>query len=141
MNEALGWIGQFFETIALFVPRRVIIRATEGAIKWKYGKNVIKLGPGIHWYWPIVTDFEKIAVARQTLNLPTQTLFTSDQQQVVVSAVITYRINDIILAIGEKNWDLDETLKDTSQAAVVEVITKMTQKNYKRVLIIQLLSN
>lgn len=123
---ALDWIGQFFETLALFVPRRVIVRATHRAVKWRYGKHVFELTPGIHWYWPFVSEIENHPVARQTVSLPTQTLFTKDQKQIVVGAMLTYRISDIVLAIGERNFDFFETMRDTSQSAIVDVISTMT---------------
>jgi regulator of protease activity HflC (stomatin/prohibitin superfamily) len=124
--SAFDWISQFFEMLALFVPRRVIVRATERGIKWKSGRKVVELTPGIHWYWPFTTDIEKMPVARQTMNLPDQALFTKDQHQVVVGAVVTYRITNIVLAMGEKNWDIEATLQDTSQSAVVDVISRLT---------------
>jgi len=125
MSGALDWINQFFETIALFVPRRVIVRATHRGIKWKRGRQVLELAPGVHWYWPFLSEVENHPVARQTISLPTQTLFTRDQKRVAVGAVVTYRIRDIVLAIGERNWDFNETMRDTSQSAVVEVISTL----------------
>lgn len=126
MSGALDWISQFFETLALFVPRRVIVAAPEQGVKWRYGCHVMALGPGIHWYWPFVSRVEVMATARQTMELEDQTLFTSDRHQVVVSAVVTYAIADIVLAIGAKNYDIEDTLADTSRAAVVDVVSKMT---------------
>src|SRR4051812_4540810 len=114
MNGALDWIGQFFETLALFIPRRVIVRATHRGIKWKWGSTVLELAPGIHWYWPFVSEVENHPIARQTISLPTQTLFTKDHKQVAIGAIVTYRISDIVLAVGEKNYDFYETMRDTS---------------------------
>jgi regulator of protease activity HflC (stomatin/prohibitin superfamily) len=126
MNGALDWIGQFFESVALFVPRRVIVRATHRGIKWKRGKHVCELVPGVHWYWPFLSEVENHPVARQTVSLPTQTLLTKDDKQVVVGAIVVYRINDVVLAIGERNYDFYETMRDISQSAIVEVITHLT---------------
>jgi regulator of protease activity HflC (stomatin/prohibitin superfamily) len=69
---------------------------------------------------------DQIVVARQTLNLPTQTLMTRDKQQIIVGAFVVYNIKDAVQAIGERNWDVESTVGDITQAAIVEEITKRT---------------
>jgi regulator of protease activity HflC (stomatin/prohibitin superfamily) len=48
---------------------------------------------------------------------------SKDGKQVVAGGVVVYSINDIVKAIGERNYDVDDTINDISQAAIVEVIT------------------
>jgi regulator of protease activity HflC (stomatin/prohibitin superfamily) len=126
METIFGLFGRILEAVLSFVPRMVIVRATHNAVKWKRGKHPRAVPPGLTVYWPLVTDMDQIVVARQTLNLPTQTLMTSDQKQVIVGAFVVYRINDVVQAIGERNWDVESTLGDITQAAIVEEITKRT---------------
>lgn len=121
---AFEWVGQIVEYVLKIVPRLVLIRATHRGIKWRLGKKVFELKPGLHMYWPLITDMETVVVARQTLNLPTQVLLTKDRQQIVVGCLIVYRIKDIILAIGERNFDVDSTVSDITQAAIVEVCSR-----------------
>jgi hypothetical protein len=124
--EAFAWIGQIIETLGKFIPRLTIVKATMGGVKWRSGKTVKPMMPGLHVYWPIVTEIELIVTARQTLNLPTQVLMTKDRQKVVVGTVVVYRIKDIVQAIGEKNWDVDTTISDITKTAIVSEIAKLT---------------
>ena len=69
MGEALAWVGQIFEWVGRFIPRWVIIPPTRGGIKFVHGSKVVPLGPGIHWYWPAVTEYHEYPVARQGVDL------------------------------------------------------------------------
>lgn len=124
--EAFAWIGQIVEALGSLIPRIVLIRATHRGVRWRRGKVVKQMSPGLHIYWPIITDVEQIVVARQTLNLPTQVLMTKDRHQIVVGCLVVYRIRDVVLAIGERNYDVDSTVSDVTQAAIVEVCSTRT---------------
>lgn len=126
MEAAFAWLGQIFEAILMFVPRILIVRATHGGVKWRHGSNVRPMMPGLHVYWPLVTDIEVIVTARQTLAPPKQILTTKDNKKVVVGIVVVYKIRDIVQAIGKINWDVDTTINDITQAAVVSVIARHT---------------
>lgn len=119
----LEWLGQIMDTLGKFFPRMVIVRATQAGVRWRRGKHVKPLQPGLHWFWPITTEVEVIVTARQTLNLPPQTLMTQDKVKLATSAVLVYSVYDIVRAIGQQNWDVDGTASDIAQAAVVEVIS------------------
>lgn len=70
-------------------------------------------------------------MARQTVNTRTQALVTKDDRQVAAGGVVVYSISDICQAIGKLNWMPDDTVKDISQAAIVQVITSMTYAEIK----------
>jgi len=122
METAFAWLGQIFEAILRFVPRILIIRATHAGVKWRHGSTVRSMQPGLHVYWPLVTEVEVIVVARQTLRLPKQILITKDNKKAIIGTVVVYKIRDVVQAIGKINWDVDTTINDITQAAVVSVI-------------------
>lgn len=126
MDAALGWIGQIFEAIMCIFPRLLIVRATHEGVKWRHGGEAIRLAKGLHVYWPLVSQIEMVVVARQTLNLPSQVLTTSDKRSVTVGAFVVYSLDDVVKAIGEQNWDVDDTVANIAMAAVVEVVTSHT---------------
>ena len=126
METAFAWLGQIFEAILMFVPRVLIIRATHGGVKWRHGSCVKPMMPGLHVFWPLVTEIEIIVTARQTLAPPKQTLTTRDNKKVVIGIVVVYKIRDVVQAIGRANWDVDTTINDITQAAVVSVIAGHT---------------
>jgi len=122
METPFGWIGAVFDALLSLIPRIIIVRATHGGVRWRKGRIVKPLAPGLHMYWPVMTDYAIIVTARQTYNLPTQILTTSDNRKVVVGLLVVYRIHDVVQAIGKVNWDVDTTIGDITQAAVVGII-------------------
>lgn len=119
-----SWLSDIFNGILKFIPRPVIVRATHGGVAWRFGKYIREMKPGWRWIWPLITDFEIIVIARQTNKMPVQTIETKDEHSVSIGMFIVYRINDVISAIGEKNWDTDTTVNDISQGGLVETCSK-----------------
>jgi regulator of protease activity HflC (stomatin/prohibitin superfamily) len=127
METAFGWLGQIFEAMLTLVPRITIVRNTHAAVKWKTKGRVVAIPGGRRtFYWPLLTEIEKIVVARQTINLATQCLMTKDQKQVVAGGYVVCHINDVIKAIGEKNWDVDSTVGDIVMGTILEVVMQHT---------------
>jgi regulator of protease activity HflC (stomatin/prohibitin superfamily) len=124
MEAAFAWLGQIFEALLQFFPRRVIVRATESGVRWSLWREPKEIKPGVRFYWPLITDIEIIITARQTLNTPSQSLMTKDLKTVVAGGVVIYKINDVVQAIGKQNWNPDDTARDITQAAIVDVISK-----------------
>jgi regulator of protease activity HflC (stomatin/prohibitin superfamily) len=131
MESAFAWLGQIFDAILQFFPRRVIVRATHAGVKWRWRGEPIELKPGVRWYWPLLSEVELHVVARQTVNTRTQALVTKDNRQVVVGGVVIYSINDIVQAIGKLNWMPDDTVRDIAQAAIVKEVVAL---NYDEML-------
>lgn len=123
MEAAFSWLGQIFEALLQFVPRRVIVRATEGGVKWSLWREPKEMRPGIRFYWPLITDVEVTVVARQSFNTPREPLQTADGVEVVAGGVVVYSINDIVQAIGKLNWSPEDTAQDIVQSVLASVIT------------------
>jgi len=126
MESAFAWLNQLIEAFYRLFPRVLIVRATHGGVKWVRGKKIKPLLPGLHLYWPLVTEVEIVVTARQTLAIPDQVLATRDDKGIVVKTLVVYRIPDPVRAIGKMNWDVDTTINDMTQAAVVRVIATHT---------------
>lgn len=122
MDTAFAWIGYIVEWFGKWIPRLLIIRRTHAGVKFACGNLVKPMRPGLHVYWPLVTEVEVIPVARQTHNLITQVLMTSDKQSVVIGAVVIYEISNIVDALSN-NWDLSDTISDVTQMAVVKIVS------------------
>lgn len=121
MDSALGWIGQAVEWLAQFVPRWQIIAATQAGVKFIKGKTVVPLQPGIAWYWPATTIMQIYPTARQTVDLRTQTLVTTDGKTVGVGGMVSYRVVDIEALLG-RTFDPDQTIRDICGGAISEVV-------------------
>lgn len=111
MERAFDFVGWIASWIAKFFPRWQTVDQNQGAVKYEGfflprwlrvccggfdgDLQVHSLGPGLHWYWPATTNFEVVATALQTDNLPSQTIETRDGQSVTIGAMISYRISDV----------------------------------------------
>jgi regulator of protease activity HflC (stomatin/prohibitin superfamily) len=51
---------------------------------------------------------------------------TKDVKKVAVKILVVYKISDVVRAIGKVNWDVDTTINDMTQAAVVRVVATHT---------------
>lgn len=131
MESLFGLLGEMFEAVLSVIPRLVIVRATHKAVKWRNGKTPVAVNPGLTMYWPLVTEIDQQVVARQVIDLPTQHLCTSDDVSVAVCGFVVYTIKDIVLAIGEKNFDVDDTVSDLARAALVEEITSLSYEDLR----------
>lgn len=141
MDAAFAWLGQLAEWVGAFIPRIKIVRSTHAGVRFRHGKEAEEIKPGIIVYWPIVTEVDIIPVARQTNNLPSQSLLTKDGKTVVVGGVVVYAIQDIVACIG-RSWDVTETINDITMVAITEVITSNTldylQQNLTKEVLLQL---
>jgi len=119
-----SWLSDIFNGLLKLIPRPIIVRTTHRGVAWHFGKWVKEIKPGWRWLWPLVTDWELIVVARQTNKMPVQTIESKDGRQVSIGMYIVYRINDVVAAVGEKNWDIDTTVNDISQGGLMETCSK-----------------
>jgi len=109
------------------MPRLYIIRSTHGGVKWKNSlggdeTKIEELKPGLIWYWPLVSEIQSIVTARRPVDIPTMSILTKDGRSIIISAAVVFRINNVTLALGERNWDVDSTLVDIAQAAIFDEV-------------------
>jgi regulator of protease activity HflC (stomatin/prohibitin superfamily) len=125
IDSALGWIGQLADFFGTFFPRWVIVPTTHGAIKWVRGSKVVALGPGIHWYWPVTTQFAQHPIVRQATDLRSQTLITKDNQVLAVGAIVVYEISDVEKLVAH-TYDPDQTIRDIAMGVIHDVLCGKT---------------
>jgi regulator of protease activity HflC (stomatin/prohibitin superfamily) len=130
MESALAWIGQIVNWLGAFIPRWVIMDTTEGGVKFVCGKKPAALGPGIHWYWPLVTTLVMYPTARQADNLRTQTLVTTDDKVVVVGGMIVYEVADVLTLLSTSH-SAATTIKDLALTALHDVCCRMSWEELK----------
>jgi hypothetical protein len=118
MNAAFAWLNDLVRWFGQFFPRWVIIRVTEGGLKYKW-KRTVELHPGVNFYWPVTTEIQVIPIVRRTLQIPTQVvpgpsgeLFPNG-----ISAFVAYSVVDVTKAL-RGNWKLVSTIEDTIQASL-----------------------
>lgn len=129
MDAALGWIGDLVRALAQFVPRLQLVRATDRCVKFT-GPRTREVGPGLHWWWPLVTEMEIHPVVRQVKSLPEQKLETRDAVTVMVDAVLIFSIDDLHTFIV-KNYEAEDSLEEVAQEAVLTVIGEMSMEQLR----------
>lgn len=125
MDGAFGWIGGMIEWFGKWIPRFQIVDTTHGAVKFVWGKNVVPLGPGWHWWWPISTQLTVYPTARQAVNLQAQTITTQDGKTILIGGVLVYEITDIEAAVAY-TYEPEETAKTIVLAAIHDCVTQYT---------------
>ena len=127
MESAFAWLNQLIETFYRFFPHILIVRATHGGVQMgpRQAHQAAHV-PDSTGYWPLTTEVEVVVTARQTLAIPDQVMATKDGKKVVVKTLVVYKIRDPVRAIGKLNWDVDTTINDLTQSAVVRVIATHT---------------
>lgn len=132
MDKAFGWLGEIFQTLLKVIPWLVIVPATSRGVAFVRGWRVKEWAPGLHWYWPLVTQYKLMMVVRQTQRIQSKVIMTKDLKTVTVGALITYEIDDIVSAIA-KVADLPSDIMERSQGAILAVVAESTieeiQKN------------
>lgn len=118
------FLGQILDSITrVFFPRIEIIRTTHGGVKFKRGKHEVRLGPGVHIYWALVTEIEQYPVVRTTLNLPEQNVITGDGENLGVSGIVVYRVKDVLTALTTA-YDLEDVIRDIALAVIRDAIAQ-----------------
>jgi|SRR6185436_3958121 len=140
MENAFAWIGQIADWVGQWIPRRVILDTTEGAVKYTGFLLPLRLRvffggyngqmrltmcePGIHWYWPATSTWVPYPTAKQTDRLETQTMETTDGKTFLVSGTLTYRVKDLSKLVPENHSPVTATI-DVAMTALHDVCCSM----------------
>lgn len=130
MDSALAWIGQVAEWIGQWVPRWVILAPTRGGVKYVRGREVHILGPGIHFYWPVMTELATYPVARQADDLRSQTLVTTDDKTIVVGGMVVYCVRDLSRLLPT-TYQPEQAIKDITLTSIHNVCCRMSWAELK----------
>ena len=103
----------------------VIIREYEEAVLLRFGMFNRVMLAGIHFKIPLIDEVLEQHVVVTTLSLDAQSLYTKDKQNIVVKAVIKYKIADVKTFLLEV-YDAQDALSDMSQSIIKNVIMSMS---------------
>ena len=103
----------------------VIIEQWNAAVQLRYGKWIRNLSGGIHFKIPFFDSVIECPVITQSVNLPSQTLTTLDEQSIVLKSIIRYKVSNIqtyLLGVMHAN----DVLIDTTQGIIRDVVEMTT---------------
>ena len=85
----------------ILVSSLKITRQYERAVVFRFGKLLGERGPGLFLIIPIVDRIVKVDLRVRELDVPRQTVISSDNVSVEVDAVIYFKVTDSTRAIVE----------------------------------------
>lgn len=118
----MNWLTDLLNAIGKFVPRLILVPRTHRGVRFGPKGSVREIAPGLCFYWPIIQIVKTFPVVRTTINLSNQTILTEDDQTVYCSAVVVFRVTDIVKALAE-TAHLVTAISDIALCAVLETIS------------------
>jgi regulator of protease activity HflC (stomatin/prohibitin superfamily) len=106
----------------------VIIEEWNAGVHLRYGKWIKTLYAGIHFKIPFFDSIIECPVITQSVNLPSQTLTTLDEESIVLKSIIRYKVNNVrtyLLGVMHAN----DVLIDTTQGIIRDVVEMTQWKN------------
>jgi len=102
-----------------------VINQTDKGVLLRFGKFIRIIEPGIHFKIPFADEITPHTVLWTTQSLPAQSLTTKDGKDVVVKAVIKYRIINVETFLLEV-WDAIDAISDMTQGIIFDTIKEKT---------------
>lgn len=144
----------FFDAIILacmlcFCKAVIVVNHSEVIIKERFGKYTETLRPGCHWMWPLIEDpravnwryldaknnssvakvvsivTDHIDTREHIIDFGRQTVITRDTVQIVIDALVYFRVSDPRLSIFSIQ-NLPDAVELLTQATLRNIIAKMT---------------
>lgn len=109
----------------------VVINDFEGAVVLRFGRYFRELTPGLHWKLPVADTTIIASTVITTMALRPQTLTTSDDLTVVISAIVKYRITDVRAYLLDI-WDSADVLNDLTLGAIKEMVTSVNYSDLQK---------
>jgi regulator of protease activity HflC (stomatin/prohibitin superfamily) len=117
LERLIQWLIDFLtESLPGF-----IVKEYQEAIVLRWGKFYKHVGKGYHWKIPHVDEVIPQHTVLTTMNLPSQSLVTKDGTNVVVKAVVKYKIFDVKTFTLEV-YDSVDAISDVAQGVVKNAI-------------------
>lgn len=112
-----------FITLFLFGGIRVIFEYKR-ALKFRFGKYIKILEPGLRWIIPIVETVQVVDIRVITINIDSQEVMTQDNVPCSIDGVVFFRVNDpekAVLEVEKFNF----AIMQLAQAALRDVCGKV----------------
>lgn len=118
-------LGELLSSVAKIFPRIWWCPVWMSGILCVRGKYVKKFGPGMVVWWPFWTTIETCSIVRQVLNIDVETITTKDDQSIIVSGIVIYRIEDYEKYLCE-NYEAESNIDEAVSACFRDVIVNKT---------------
>jgi regulator of protease activity HflC (stomatin/prohibitin superfamily) len=116
---------QLIERFGYQMMPYVIIEEWNAGVHLRCGKWINNVYSGIHFKIPFLDNIIECPVITQSVNLPSQTLTTLDEQSIVLKSIIRYKVSNVrtyLLGVMHAN----DVLIDTTQGMIRDVVELTT---------------
>ncbi len=111
--------------LAVFILSGIrIIFEYKRAIKFRFGKFITTLNPGLRWIIPIVETIQIVDIRVITINIVSQEVMTEDNVPCSIDGVVFFKVNNPEKAVLEVE-EYDFAITQLSQAALRDVCGKV----------------
>lgn len=104
-----------------------IVPSYEEGVMLRAGRYYSTLKPGVHFKIPFFDEILTQHTVMTTLSLPAQSLYTADNQNVVVKGVVKYKIADVKTFLLEV-YDAKDAISDMTQSIIKNIVTSKTMQ-------------
>ncbi|MGI9531970.1 slipin family protein [Lutimonas sp.] len=112
-------------SVVIFILAGIrIVYEYKRAVKFRFGKYVSLLEPGIRWIIPIVDRIKLVDIRVITINVQKQEVMTQDNVPCLINGVLFFKINDATKAILEVE-DFVFAISQMAQATLRDVCGKV----------------
>ena len=116
-NELIQWIKEFWNEVNPFF----IVREYQEALLLRNGKFRTLLKAGFHVKLPFLEEYIAQHIVQTTQSLSAQSLVTNDGKNIVVRAMVKYRIVDVKTYLLEV-FDAVDAISDVTQGIIKNII-------------------
>lgn len=120
-DRLIDWLLSIWEDLKPYV----IINEAYLGVRLRFGKFKEILEKGIHFKLPIFDEIQTQTVVWTTYSMPSQSLTTKDGKDIVIKAIIKYKIVNIELYQFEV-WDAKDAISDMTQGVIFDIVKEKT---------------
>lgn len=126
----LSWLGTFLEKFWEQLMPCYIVEQYNEAVQLRNGKFIRHVKKGLWGKIPFTDKIYEHAVIPTTMDLTSQSLVTRDDKNIVVKAIIKYRVYDVKIFLLEV-MGAREALEDMTKAIIKKIITALSWEDCK----------
>lgn len=123
LDKLVEWLISIIKDVVPFF----IVRAYQEAILLRGGVYYKSYKPGFYLKIPFLDELVEHHVTITTINLPAQSLVTTDNKNIVVKAIIKYKVIDIKTFLIDV-FNASDALADITQGIIKTMIMGSTWK-------------
>ena len=117
-----GWIILVVVVVFILLGLRVV-NQYERAVKFRLGRYVKTLHPGLRWIIPFIERIQKVDVRVIATDIPSQEVITKDNVPMKVNGVVFFRVTNSDKAVLEVE-DYKYAISQLAQSALRDMVGK-----------------